>query len=229
MKILSIDTASTICSVAISEDAQVLYEKTVEDGLTHSQNLMPMINETFEKANLTLEDIDLFACDIGPGSFTGIRIGISTIKAFQDVTQKVAIGVSSLESLAYGITDSAPIVTLLDARNNNIYGAVWNLENGIYTLSHDYFATSIEEASNIINTYSSPILVGDGSFAYYDYWQEKIPSCRFAEETFNNQNAILIAKTAYDKYIHHVHTPVAPLYLRKSQAERMLENKENEY
>ncbi len=86
MKILSIDTASSICSVAILEDNKVIKEISNDDANTHSVKLMPQIEQLFKETNLTLNDIDLLACDKGPGSFTGIRIGISTVKAFLDVT-----------------------------------------------------------------------------------------------------------------------------------------------
>lgn len=108
MKILSIDTSSTICSVAILEDTTVLGEITTEDANTHSVTLMPQIAKLFENTGLSLSDIDLFACDKGPGSFTGIRIGIATIKAFCDTTNKPAIRNyffirTSLSNRLYGI------------------------------------------------------------------------------------------------------------------------------
>ncbi len=86
MKILSIDTSSKICSVCLLEDDKIIKEINIDDGNTHSQNLMPLIDEIFKSTNLTLDNIDLLACSKGPGSFTGVRIGISTIKAFADVT-----------------------------------------------------------------------------------------------------------------------------------------------
>ncbi len=86
MKILSIDTASSICSVAILEDNKVIKELSNDDTNTHSVKLMPQVEQIFKETNLTLNDMDLIACDKGPGSFTGIRIGIATVKAFFDVT-----------------------------------------------------------------------------------------------------------------------------------------------
>lgn len=91
MKILSIDTASSICSVAILEDNKVIKEISNADANTHSVKLMPQIEQIFKETNLTLNDMDLIACDKGPGSFTGIRIGIANVKAFFDVTNIKAI------------------------------------------------------------------------------------------------------------------------------------------
>ena len=103
MKVLAIDTSSKICSVSILEDDIILISLYNDDEKTHSVKLMPMINEAFQKTNLTLDDISLLACCIGPGSFTGVRIGIATIKAFADVKKIPTIGVTSLESLAYNV------------------------------------------------------------------------------------------------------------------------------
>ena len=105
MKILSIDTSSKICSVAVLEDDNLITEKHIDDEKTHSQKLMPLIDEVLLSCNLSLYDFDLYTCCIGPGSFTGVRIGVSTIKAFNDVSSIPIASVSSLESLAYNTVD----------------------------------------------------------------------------------------------------------------------------
>lgn len=231
MKILSIDTSSSICSIAILEDENVIYEKTIEDALTHSQKLMPMIEEAFRSSHLSLKDIDLYACNVGPGSFTGIRIGISTVKAFVDVFQKPCIGISSLESLAYRISSEEGIIcSLLDAKNQNIYGGIFHYQNGTYTLIQDLFACNIEECvKEYLAPYSDSSIhfVGDGTTIYHSLLEENFKNITFEEN--NKQNAILVGKAAFYKYSHSTSSPVVPLYLRKSQAERMLENKKNEY
>ena len=99
MKILSIDTSSSICSVAILEDNKLIKEISNNDSNTHSVKLMPQIEQILKETNLSLSDIDLLACDKGPGSFTGIRIGISTVKAFNDVTNIPSIR----DNFTYGI------------------------------------------------------------------------------------------------------------------------------
>ncbi len=100
MKTLSIDTSSNICSLAILADNKIIYEDYIADKLTHSENLMPMIKKAFDNLTINLADIDLFTCSKGPGSFTGIRIGVATICAFRDYYNKKALGMSSLEVLA---------------------------------------------------------------------------------------------------------------------------------
>ena len=100
MKVLSIETSSKICSVAILEDTKLVKKIELNNGLTHSESLMPLIKQILEETNLTLSQMDLLVCDIGPGSFTGIRIGVATVKAFSDSLDIPAVGISSLEGLA---------------------------------------------------------------------------------------------------------------------------------
>ena len=109
MKILGIETSSKVCAVALSENDKLIKEKILEDENTHSVKLMPLVDELLKETKTELKDIDLFSCDKGPGSFTGIRIGIATVKAFLDATNKNAVGVSSLEILAYNSTNDGII------------------------------------------------------------------------------------------------------------------------
>ena len=101
MKILSIDTSSEIAQVAVLENKNVLKEIHNQSKKEHSETLMPMIDELMKSLNLTLDNIDLIACTKGPGSFTGIRIGLATVKAFSDAKKIPIVGVNSLEALAY--------------------------------------------------------------------------------------------------------------------------------
>ena len=110
MKILGIDTSSKRCTVCILEDNNVIIELHSDDEKTHSQTLMPLIDEMFKKTDLSLKDIDMLACCVGPGSFTGVRIGISTAKAFADVYNFKTFGVSSLEGLAYNIKEEISLL-----------------------------------------------------------------------------------------------------------------------
>ena len=150
MHILSIDTASENCSVSILDNDTEIKHLISTNCNTHSVCLMPMIEQIFNETNLTLNDIDLFVCDKGPGSFTGIRIGVSTVKAFSDVTQKKCVGISSLKSLAYSVTSDVQncyICSLIDAKHDNCYCGIFEkIDNNYYKIK-DYFFDSI---SNII-------------------------------------------------------------------------------
>ena len=147
MKILSIDTSSKICGVTILEDENVLIHLSNDDEKTHSVKLMPMVDTALKNTNLTLDDISLLAVCTGPGSFTGVRIGIATVKAFSDVKHIPIVGVSSLESLAYNVMESMkknvtnPVVektltlentlicSLIDAKNNNVYCGMYSFSS----------------------------------------------------------------------------------------------------
>ena len=185
MKILAIDTSSKRCSVCIAEDTNILINLFNDDEKTHSVKLMPMVDEAFSKTNLSLDDISLLICSIGPGSFTGVRIGIATIKAFSDAKNIPIVGVSSLESLACNVKDLANentlVCSLIDAKNNNVYCGAYDFSNN--DCKQILFTTgSVEEIVNEIKSladstnnnsnYNRLVFVGDGSLAYADKLKE---------------------------------------------------------
>ena len=186
MKILSIDTASNICGVSILENSNLINKFDQDTGRTHSENLMPMIEYALAQCKLTLKDISLLVCDKGPGSFTGIRIGIATVKAFHDSLQIPCIGVSSLESLAYSIQKEGFIVSMLDCKNNNCYFSLYELKNSQYTEILLPTADSIENALEIclqnISHDSSITFVGNGSLVYKDLISSQFQNCYFAQK-----------------------------------------------
>ena len=120
LKILCIDTSSKLCSVAILENTTLINKLELDNGLTHSETLMPLIKELLEKNNLSLKDINLLVSDIGPGSFTGIRIGVATCKAFSDSLNIPCVGISSLEVLAYNSKNDGIICSTIDCKNDNL-------------------------------------------------------------------------------------------------------------
>lgn len=229
LKILSIDTSSNICSVAILDDLNILYEHSTNDGLTHSQNLMPMIDKAFSKCSLSLKDIDLFTCSIGPGSFTGIRIGISTMKAFVDVYNKPSIGISSLEGLAYNI-DSEYVCSIIDAKHDNVYCGLFqkNKSNSSYSIITELISSDIDSALSILLKYKYNItFIGDGAILHKDKIINTFNNCTIIEDNhLIEQNAVSFGKAAYIKYINNIEcNTLSPLYMKKSQAEIMLDKK----
>lgn len=229
MKILAIDTSSKICSVSILEDKNLIIEKSSNDEKTHSQRLMPLINEVFNDCKLNLNDINLIACCIGPGSFTGIRIGVSTIKAFADAKNIPVIGITSLESLAYNIITPGYIVSLIDAKNDNVYFSIHKLdESGKYTLIMDYLADNINNILSKLKNYYDKTLyfVGDGAIFHKDLITSNFSNSIFANDYENFQTSISIAKAGFDKYnlgLVGDSSSLSPIYLKKSQAERALD------
>ena len=201
MKILAIDTSSKICSVSILDDAKVIVEKHNDDEKTHSQKLMPLIDETLKEVNLTLDNIDLLACCLGPGSFTGIRIGISTVKAFADVKHIPIIGVTSLESLAYNVENEGLIASIIDAKHDNVYFALFKLADGKYQTIVEPTSDEISNLIPLLQQYEEKItFVGDGAIVHKDLLCKNIRNYVFASEEQNIQTSISIGKSAYNKY-----------------------------
>lgn len=224
MKILSIDTASNLCTVAVLENENCIKEIIVNDARNHSEKIMPVIEQALCETNSTLKDIELIVCDRGPGSFTGIRIGVGTVLAFQDSLGIPCVGISSLEALAYNVKNDGLICSIIDAKNNNVYFGLFNLENGVYTQIENFDFKTINEVITILKSYTSPItFVGDGAVFHKDLLQDNLEYCLFADK--NELSSYSLGIAGFNKYKEGIQTSLMPLYLRKSQAERALEEK----
>lgn len=220
MKILSIETSGKICAVALTEDNNLIKEEIIEDENTHSVKLMPLVDKLLTNTNNSISDIDLFACDIGPGSFTGIRIGVSTIKAFLDVTNKKAVGVSSLEILAENVEENGIVCSLLDAKNNNVYCGFFEKKENVLNQIEEFKFDNINNIINFAKNINKKIFfVGDGSIAYKDMIECELENAKVLEKS--NLNARNIGKIAFRRSNQAVDTNnLNPMYLRKSNAER---------
>ena len=227
MKILAIDTSSKICSVSILENDNIIMEKHTNDEKTHSQNLMPLLDELLKQTNLSLDQIDLLACCQGPGSFTGIRIGIATVKAFSDAKKIPVVGVTSLEALAYNIQNTGLIVSLIDAKNNNVYYSLFSYDGKVYSQIGDFRADNIHNILNELSIYDDALtFVGDATVIFKNDITQYIKNPLFASDEQNIQTSISIGKSAYNKFkkgIYGDSNSISPIYLRKSQAERHLD------
>lgn len=215
MKILSIDTSSNLCSVAILENTTLVKKLELNNGLTHSETLMPLIKQILDESNLSLKDIDLLVSDIGPGSFTGLRIGVATCKAFSDSLNIPCIGISSLEVLAYNIKNNGIICSTIDCKNDNCYFALYELSNGTYNTLEEPSAKSITEVLDLLNTkYKNKTInfIGNGI-------PEKCTNCYL-----DVQN---LGISGYKKFINNSNNGenILPLYLKKPQAQKQLEEK----
>lgn len=215
MKILCIDTSSKLCSVAILEDTTLINKIELDNGLTHSETLMPLIKELLDKCNLSLKDIDLLVSDIGPGSFTGIRIGVSTVKAFSDSLNIPSIGISSLEVLAYNIKNEGLICSTIDCKNDNCYFALYELSFGNYKVLESPKAESVNNVLDLLNSkysYKTIQFVGDG-----------IPF-KSTSTVLNVEN---LGIAGFNKFISNknIGEDIQPMYLKKPQAQKQLEDK----
>ena len=215
MRILCIDTSSKLCSVAVLDDTKLINKIELNNGLTHSETLMPLVKQVLTDSNLSLSDINLLVSDIGPGSFTGIRIGVATCKAFSDSVNIPCVGISALEVLAYNSKNDGLICSTIDCKNDNCYFALYELVNGIYNVIEEPCAKSVQEVLDLLNTkYSDKSIefVGDG-----------IPSKSISDflDVYN------LGIAGYTKFIGNncIGEEILPLYLKKPQAQKQLEEK----
>lgn len=249
MKILAIDTSSKNASVAILENTNTLIELNNNDEKTHSQKLMPMIDEAFQKLSISLDNIDLISCSLGPGSFTGVRIGIATAKAFSDSREIPTVGISSLESLAHNLMQEGVICCLINANNGNVYAGIFEIvkdkefdcfktikssltflsfknEDGI--IASKPIIDFLEKNNNIVSSSSKIYFVGDAAVLYKDLLNDLPFNIHLCDEKYGIASGISIGKVGYIKYKNDEYgnsSFLSPIYLRKSQAEIAMEEK----
>lgn len=245
MKILSMDTSSDVCSVALLEDNEIIDEIHNESEREHSQSLMPMIKELLEKNNITLDNIDLVATGIGPGSFTGIRIGIATVKAFSDAKNIPVVGVNSLEAQAYMVLlkeekDSSKILSMIDARNENAYVAVYRFRNDNLSVYKNPEIMSISNAPEYLDFEDNVYIIGNVPLEKVESMlrarasKEQAQGMEVKKYKFVNSNntfAEAIGVCAYYKYKNGLSgdsNSIEPMYLNLSQAEKQKRNLEDD-
>ena len=227
MKILAVDTSSFPASAAVYEDGVVLGEYVIRNKRKHSQNLMPMIERLFEDIDMDIADIDVFAVTVGPGSFTGLRIGISTVRAFAGALDKPVVGVNTLEALAYNLACAdAVVVPMLDARKDEVFCAAYSFSG---TMPEELIAPCVMTVEEITSRFSDRkvIYTGDGMLMHKD--EITRPGAVLApanlSEVRAGSAAALAALKAADGGAGDCES-IKPLYLRKSQAERLYKPKE---
>lgn len=231
MKILALESSAKTSSVALLENEHILARFSLDVGFTHSQTLMPMVDAIFKGAQTTPKDIDVFAVSYGPGSFTGIRIGVSTVKGLSFAHHTPVIGISTLEAMAYTYVDieDTCFSAVMDARNQQVYTAQFLLKQGkVHRLTEDA-AMRIEDLPNLWreNNMGNVLCFGDGAQLVFDILKNEIPSLRIAPEQLRTQNAIGVARAAYQKgeTAFIAAENLEPVYLRLPQAVRELRSK----
>ena len=180
MKILALETSAKSVSAAVSEHGVILASAYQNTGLTHSRTLMPLVDGMLRAASLTLDDMGLVAVAHGPGSFTGLRIGVSAAKGLAWAKSLPCCGVSTLEAMARGVSDfDGLIVCAMDARRQQVYHALFRCENGQLTRLCDDCAISLEALSDSLRGLSQPkLVVGDGAQLCYDHLTAAGIPCR---------------------------------------------------
>lgn len=219
MKILAVDTSARSCSVAIADNEILLAELINEAGETHSKHLMDMIKEAFEISGLRPSEVDGFAVTKGPGSFTGLRIGISSVKGLAAATGKPVAGISTLDALAA----QAPVTfclicAMIDARKGEVYSSRYRFVDGLVKKESKENNLLPEEA--IESIYEPCIFIGDGANTYRNIIEDKIGGhARFLPDAFNTIKASTVAFMGMKKFEDNDIEDVgnfAPFYIRKS-------------
>lgn len=227
MKLLAIDSSAKSASAAVFSENKLLSECFVNVQLTHSCTLLPMIDNALKQAALEISDIDCFAVNSGPGSFTGIRIGVSVIKGLAFRENKPCSGVSTLESMAYNFTDENCIVCCtMDARCSQVYCALFRIKDGKVERLTEDDALSIEELGSKISSFSEKIyLAGDGASLCFNSFGKNNPYIVLPAENRLYQRAYGTGLCALERNLFTDSSQLVPSYLRPPQAERELKNK----
>lgn len=226
MKILALETSAKACSAAVTENGRVVASAFQCTGLTHSRTLMPMVEDMLRNADLTLDSCDVIAVAHGPGSFTGIRIGIAAAKGLAFAADKPMAGISTLEAMALGCAGmDGLIVCAMDARRQQVYNALFRSENGTLTrLTPDRPIALSELAEEIRNHGMKAIVVGDGAHLCHDYLSKADIPCTLAPAHLVQQNAVSVAlaaeQAAADGRLCSAQE-LEPVYLRPAQADRL--------
>ena len=225
MKILALETSAKSVSVAVVENGAVLASAYQNMGLTHSVTLMPLLDSMLKNAGLTAKDMSLIAVAAGPGSFTGLRIGVSAAKGLAWAKELPCCGVSTLAAMARTAADfQGLIIGAMDARRQQIYHALFRGESGRVTRVTEDCAISLEElAAQLRDMPEDKLVVGDGAALCAGYLNDAGIPCRMAEESHRMQSAVGAALCA-EEMAARGETVTAqglePVYLRLSQAER---------
>lgn len=229
MNILALDTSATSASVAILKDDFLVGEFYINTKLTHSQTIMVMVENILKSLMINISDIDLFAVNVGPGSFTGIRIGVSAIKGMSMVEDKPCVAVSTLYSVAQNLVICNGIIcSVMDARCNQVYNALFRCESGVISRINDDRAILIDDLKDELSNYNEPIyLVGDGADICYDVMKD-ISNINITPPNLKYQHSYGVGICALEKYSKGEYISsemLVPSYLKLPQAERELKSK----
>ena len=222
MVILGVDCSSKQSSVCIMKDDRVIYTAVQATNTTHSQNFLPMIQGALTVCSLTPKDVDLYAVTLGPGSFTGLRIGLAAIKGMASANNTACIGVSSLKALAKSVDLDGIVIPVFDARRRQVYGCVMDGDNVIC----DDFCRDVSVLEKYMDTEKNVYFVGDGkTLCYNTYKGYSNVKPNSIELPCIAQGACLLAKAEYELNGAKTHFDLSPSYLRLSQAEREMKEK----
>ncbi len=227
MKIFAVDTSAKSASVALVEDGVIKGEHFINTMLTHSETLMPMADSLFKSVRTEPKDIDCFAVNCGPGSFTGLRIGIAAVKGMAYALDKPCAAVSTLESMAYNLSrENTVVCAVMDARCNQVYNALFDVSDSEPVRLCEDRALQINELiSDLRNINKKIVLVGDGAKLCFDKMWGELENIELASENIRFQRAsstAIAAEKLFEKGEILTSSQLMPKYLRLPQAQREL-------
>ncbi len=228
MKLLAIDTSSLTAAVALLDGDKLIGEYTLNHKMNHSQKLMPMIKELLNSCDTKPKEIDVFAVSLGPGSFTGLRIGIATMTAMAQALDKNVVGVPTLEALAYNLFNIKGLICpVIDAQKDLVYTALYQWTDGNMVEVMEQQVIRIDELISILKRESGKIFfIGDALERFGSNLKDGLGQ-QFAVPPFKFliPSASSVAELARIKIEKSIKTDIAPIYMRKSEAEVQYEKK----
>lgn len=228
MLTLAIDTATKVCAVGLCRNGEILAEYKINIGMTHSEGLLPQLDQLFTRTSIAKTDIDLLAVSIGPGSFTGLRIGLATVEALAYSWDKPLVGVNTLQALAYNIPIEGMVLSpLLDAQKGNFYQAIYEWREGKLLVHQEIKVVNFENAMENLASLGMPaLLLGE----YSKINDEQLPTwCKKAPKHLALPQAAsvaLLGEIQYEIQGADEILGLEPYYIRRSEAEELWEAKQ---
>ncbi len=221
MNLLAVDTSTTSCSVALFGGGRLMSERTVTDGRTHSIHLLPLIHDLFERSRWSLADLNAIAVTRGPGTFTGLRIGISTVKGLAAAARIPVVGIGSLAALAFPhLGQGRSVVSLIDARRGEVYCAHYAGDSDASQPIEPIVAAAPEAVADVVPP--GALLVGSGAHLYRDLFNARCPRAQIGEAAQHVIRAASVGRLALARSVDLDLDSIAalvPEYIRKSDAQ----------
>jgi len=231
MNILAVESSGMVAAVALVRDGRLIGEYFLDHEKTHSQHLMPLVEQLLCGLDIKISDIDIFAASKGPGSFTGLRIGLATVKGLAQALDKPVIGVPTLDGLAYNLLSRQGLICpIMNARREQVYTSIYRSNDSKLQRLDQYMAIPVIELVQKLKTFDEPVMFnGDGVPAYWNIIKNEMgDKALMAPANVLTQRASSIACLALDLFKTEgaqKYTEVVPFYLRKSQAEQKFAKK----
>ncbi len=223
MRVLAVDSSTMMLSVALTDGEEVLFEHSSCQKKNMAERLQPTLDFMMKDLGFSLSSVDLYAVAVGPGSFTGLRIGLAAMKMFARVYEKPICGISTLQAMAYRLPGNAVIAPMLDAKRNRVYTGLYGFDGGSFTCYAEDEALEVEICAERLKTYENVLLQGEGAVMYREKWESLLgKQVEIAPSNVGIVSASSVALLALSDYQRGVYASaydIIPAYLKPSQAE----------